>query len=86
LIEEEDKLAGDFETLADVTREIARCQELIEKQRTLVTTLDGDGRDVTTARTLLDGLTEALIIHQDYHQRVATRLEQNASYRETRGA
>lgn len=85
LVDEDNKLAADFELLADVAREITRCQELIENQRALVSTLDGDGRDVTRARALLDGLTEALIVHQDYHQRVATRLEQNPSYREIRG-
>jgi hypothetical protein len=85
LVDEDNKLAADFELLADVAREITRCQELIENQRALVSTLDGDGRDVTRARALLDGLTEALIVHQDYHQRVATCLEQNPSYREIRG-
>jgi phosphoserine phosphatase len=85
LVEEENKLAADAELLADVGREIARCQELIEKQRALVSTLDGDGRDVTTASALLKNLTEALSVHRDYNQRVATRLEQNPSYRETRG-
>jgi hypothetical protein len=77
LVEEEDKLAKDLELLADLARATAKFQQRIEKQRVLVETLEGDGRDGAMARTLLNGLTESLILHQAYHQRVATRVEQS---------
>jgi hypothetical protein len=78
LVEEENKLAKDAGLLADLAREIVKCQKWIEKQQALVEDFERDGRDVTTARALLSAVTETLIIHQEYRQRVATRLEQNS--------
>jgi hypothetical protein len=75
LVEEEDKLAKDVGLLGDLAREIVKCQKWIEKQQALVEVFKRDGRDVTTARALLNAVTESLIIHQEYRQRVATRLE-----------
>jgi hypothetical protein len=77
LVEEEDKLAADLELLADLAREIAKCRQWIEKQRALVEDLERKGRDVTISRALLNGVVETLNIHQQYHQRIATRLERN---------
>ena len=82
LVQEEDKLAADFALLDDLSREIVKCHQWIERQRGLVGTLERDGRDATIARALLIGLTESLIVHRDYRQRVATRLERNPLYRE----
>jgi len=82
LVQEEDKLGADFALLDDLSREIVKCQQWIERQRALVGTLERDGRDATTASALLNGLSESLIIHQHYRQRVATRLQQNPFYRE----
>jgi hypothetical protein len=75
LVEEEDKLAADLELLADLAREIGKCQQWIARQQVLVENLERGGSDTTTARALLNGVTETLIIHQAYRQRVATRLE-----------
>jgi hypothetical protein len=84
LVEEEDKLAADFALLEDVAREIANCQQRIDRQRALVEALERCGRDVTTAEALLSAIMESLILHQDYRQRVATRLDQTRSYRQSR--
>jgi hypothetical protein len=45
--------------------------------------LERDGYDPTAAIALLNGVTETLIIHQEYLQRVATRLEQGDEPRGT---
>jgi hypothetical protein len=79
LVEEEDKLAADLELLADLAREIAKCQQWIERQRLRIEDLERDGHDATAAFALLNGVKETLIIHQAYRQRVATRLEQDQS-------
>jgi hypothetical protein len=79
LVKEEDKLAADLALLDDLTREIGKCQEWIRNQQARIATSERDGRDVTASRALLKAVTETLIIHQEYHQRVATRLEQNSS-------
>jgi hypothetical protein len=79
LVEEEDKLAADLELLADLAQEIAKCRQWIEKQHGRVAVLERDGRDATASRAMLDSVTETLIIHQEYRQRVATRLERDRS-------
>jgi hypothetical protein len=77
LVQEEDKLAADFELLTDVAGAIAKCRQRIKKQQVLVETLERDGRDGATARALLDGLTESLILHQEYHPRIEIRVQQS---------
>jgi hypothetical protein len=77
LVQEEDKLAADFELLADVAGAIAKCRQRLKKQQVLVETLERDGRDGATARALLDGLTESLILHQEYHRRIEIRVQQS---------
>jgi len=77
LVEEEDKLAKDLGLLADLAREIAKYQQWIEKQRLRIEDLERNGHDARAAVALLSGVTETLTIHQEYHQRVAVRLEQN---------
>jgi hypothetical protein len=80
LVQEEDKLAAEFELLADVAGAIAKCRQRMKKQQVLVEMLESEGRDgVAAAKTLLDGLTDSLILHQEYHQRLAIRIEQNRS-------
>jgi hypothetical protein len=77
LVEEEDKLAKDLGLLDDLAREIVKCRQWIERQQLRIEDLERDGRDVTTARALLNGVTQTLILHQEFRQRIATRLEQS---------
>jgi hypothetical protein len=84
LVEEEDQLAADFALLEDVAREIANCQQRFDRQRALVATLARCRGDVTTAKALLSAIKESLILLQGYRERVATRLDQTRSYRESR--
>jgi hypothetical protein len=79
LVEEEDKLAEDLGLLNDRAREIAKCQQWIERQRLRIEDLERDGRDATPAIALLNGATETLSIHQEYRQRVATRVNETAT-------
>jgi hypothetical protein len=79
LVEEEDKLAKDLGLLDDLAREIVKCRQWIERQQLRIEDLERDGRDVTTARALLNGVTQTLILHQEFRQRIATRLEQSRS-------
>jgi hypothetical protein len=77
LVDEEDKLAADSELVADLAREIVKCQQWIEGQRLRIEGLERDGHDAAPAMALLNGVRETLTIHQEYRQRVATRLERN---------
>src|SRR5215470_14283989 len=85
LVEEEDKLAEDLALLADLAREIAKYQQWIEKQRLRIEGLERNGHDARAAIALLSGVTETLTIHQEYHQRIALRLEQKPLLGEARG-
>jgi hypothetical protein len=76
LVEEEDKLAADLALLNDLAREILKYQQWIERQRLRIQDSDRDGHDATAAIALLNRVTETLIVHQEYRQRVATRIEQ----------
>jgi hypothetical protein len=77
LVEEEDKLAADLVLLNDLAREILKYQQWIERQRLRIQDLERDGHDATAATALLNRVTETLIVHQEYRQRVATRIERN---------
>jgi hypothetical protein len=54
LVEEEDKLAKDLGLLDDLAREIAKCQQWIEKQQLRIADLERDGHDATVAIALLN--------------------------------
>jgi hypothetical protein len=77
LVEEEDTLAADLALLNDLAREILKYQQWIERQRLRIQDLERDGHDSTAAIALLNCVTETLIVHQEYRQRIATRIEQN---------
>jgi len=77
LVDEEDNLAADFGLLADLAREIVKCQQWIERQQLRIEDLERDGHDATAAIALLNRVTETLAIYQNYHRRVEARLERN---------
>ena len=79
LVDEEDKLAKDQGLLDGLAREIEKCQDWIARQRLRIEDLERDGHDATAATALLNGVTETLVIHQEYRHRVATRLNQDGS-------
>jgi len=77
LVEEEDKLAADLALLREIELEIARGHKRIERQQALVAAMRWDGRELTTATALLNGLSATLLLYRDYRQRVLMRIEQN---------
>ena len=80
LVREEDKLAKDLRLLADLAREIEKCEQWIEMQRLRIENLDRNGHDGTAAIALLNGVTETQIIHQEYRRRAEARLEGEPFY------
>jgi hypothetical protein len=73
---EEDKLAADVGLVDDLEREIAKCDAMIERQQALVAGIEANGGDGAPARILLEAVTEAKFLHQQYRQRVAIRIEE----------
>jgi hypothetical protein len=78
LLEEEDKLGADLETLADVQQHIADGSRRIERQRALVATMERDGhKGLDHAKALLDGLLQSQLLHKYYHKRIQLKISQN---------
>jgi hypothetical protein len=74
------RLTKELGLLNDLARELAKCRQWIERQRLRIEDLEHDGHDATAAVALLStALQKNLTLHQDYRQRVATRLEQDRS-------
>jgi len=59
LVDEENRLGSNYERLEDIDREIAKADQRIELQRTLVANIEREGRDATAAKALLEPLSEA---------------------------
>jgi len=77
LVEEEDKLATDFELIADIDQHIEDGNHRIDRQRALVDRLERDGHDgLAHARLLLGCLIESQLLHQNYRRRVLIRIQQ----------
>lgn len=78
LVAEEDKLAADFELLADVDRHTTDGNARIVRQQSLVAIMERDGHNgVTEAQRLLDGMRDAQALHQEYRRRLLIMIDQN---------
>jgi hypothetical protein len=77
LVEEEDKLGADLESLADVRRHIEHSHHRIERQRALVAIMERYGnKRLDRAKALLDGLLESQLLHQEYQRRILIKISQ----------
>ena len=78
LLAEEDKLAKDFELLADIERHISDGRRRIEKQRSLVAAMKRDGHSsLRTAQALLNGMADAQQLHMKYRETILIAIDQN---------
>jgi hypothetical protein len=74
LVEEEDKLGLDYEGLTDVEREIVNGYARIARQKTIVQQLDGDGRDSTKAKALLETFELTQQVHAHFRRRILAKI------------
>lgn len=77
LIEEEDRLGFSVEQLDEIERAIAKGEERIEQQRTLVEVMECNGRDPTVAKALLENLTQIQAMFEQYRQTMLDAIERN---------
>jgi hypothetical protein len=78
LLAEENKLAADLELLTEIERHITEGHRRIDRQRTLVASMERDGHDgLETARALLDGLIQSQLLHSEYRNRILITIAQN---------
>jgi hypothetical protein len=78
LVEEEDKLGADLESLADAQRHIEDGHHRIERQRALVATIERYGlKGLDHAKCLLDGLAETQVLYQHYYDRLLIKISEN---------
>ena len=78
LVEEEDKLGVDLESLGDVQQHILDCYHRIERQRALVTIMERYGyKGLHNAQVLLDGLLQTQVLHKYYYQQLLIKITHN---------
>lgn len=77
LVGEEDQLGSSHEDLRQADARIAIGQQLIERQRALITLLSGDGRDTKDARTCLVRLMEVQTLFVSYREKIIDRIGRN---------
>ena len=77
LIEEEDRLGGSLEQLDEIERAIAKGEERIQQQRTLVEVMERNGRNTTVAKSLLENLTQIQAIFAQYRRTILDAIERN---------
>jgi hypothetical protein len=78
LVEQEDKLGADLESLADAQRHIEDGHHRIERQRALVATIERyDLKGLDHAKCLLDGLAETQVLYQHYYDRLLIKISEN---------
>ena len=78
LIEEEDRLAFNYQQLAKFEDEIAKSEERINFQRARVAAMEGAKHDTAAARSVLENLIQIQAIYKQHRQRIVATIERNA--------
>ena len=78
LIEEEDRLASNYEQLAKFEAEIAKSEERINFQRARVAAMESAERDTTAARSVLENLVQIQAIYKQHRQRIVETIGRSA--------
>ena len=78
LIEEEDRLASNYEQLAKFEDEIAKSEERINFQRARVAAMESAERDTTAARSVLENLVQIQAIYKQHRQRIVETIGRSA--------
>jgi hypothetical protein len=77
LVVEEDKLGHNSETLYELETHIADGKKRVNRQQTLVASMERDGRDTTDALTLLTALSETPLIFENRRKAILIGLNQS---------
>jgi hypothetical protein len=78
LIEEEDKLGHNLETLSMIETHITNGRTRIYRQRSLVVSMERDGHDTAQARALLGALSETLLLFENHREAILKTLDQSS--------
>jgi hypothetical protein len=77
LVQEEDKLGHNSEALREIEDHIARAKEHVNRQQTLVASIESDGHDAKHALMLLNNYSEILLAYQNQREKISIKLEQS---------
>jgi hypothetical protein len=77
LIEEEDKLGHNSKALDTIETHITTGRMRVERQRSLVASMERDGYDTTRARAVLSVLNDTLLIFEDHRKSILIALKQS---------
>jgi hypothetical protein len=78
LIEEEDKLGHNLETLSMIETHITHGRTRVYRQRSLIVSMEQDGHDTAQARALLGALNETLLIFEYRRQAILNTVDQSS--------
>lgn len=75
LVEEEDKLGHNSEALHQIERHIDDAKRRVNRQQSMVASIERDGGDTVHALTLLEALSETLLLFENRRQAILTALD-----------
>jgi hypothetical protein len=75
LVEEEDKLGHNSEALHQIETHIADAKKRVNRQQSLVASIERDGRETIHALTLLTGLSETLLLFENRRHAILIALD-----------
>jgi hypothetical protein len=78
LVEEEDKLGHNLETLHAIETHIAKGKMRVDRQQAVVASMERDGHETTHALALLGAMCETLLIFENRRQAILIDLNQSS--------
>jgi hypothetical protein len=78
LVEEEDKLGRNSEALHQIERHIVDAKKRVNRQQSMVASIERDGGNTAHALTLLKAFGETLLLFENHRQAILIALDQSS--------
>ena len=78
LVQEEDKLGHNSQTLREIENHIVRAKQNVNRQQALLASMERDGHDTTQMLVLLNAYSEILLAYQNQHQKISIKIQQSS--------
>jgi hypothetical protein len=77
LVQEEDKLGHNYETLREIENHITRAKEHVARQQAFLASIERNGHDTSQALALLNAYSETLLAFQNLREKISIELQQS---------
>jgi|SRR5262245_39343178 len=77
LVQEEDKLGHNCETLREIENHITHAREHVARQQAFLASIERNGHDTSQALALLNAYGETLLAFQNLREKISTKLQQS---------